>query len=88
MKKRLVGILLCVMIIYHYLQLVVVKKQVEGGGKTVGVCMPTKIYNVGIQDGANMKKELEDAGYVVDLQYANNEIAQQVNQIENMITSE
>jgi putative multiple sugar transport system substrate-binding protein len=33
-----------------------------------------------------MKKELEAAGYKVDLQYANNEIAQQVSQLENMIT--
>ena len=33
-----------------------------------------------------MKSELEAAGYEVDLQYANNEIATQVSQIENMIT--
>ena len=35
---------------------------------------------------ANMKKELEKAGYVVDLQFANNDIATQVSQIENMLT--
>lgn len=33
-----------------------------------------------------MKKELEAAGYFVDLQYANNDIAQQTSQIENMLT--
>lgn len=88
MKKRLVGILLCVMIISSLLTACGSKETGgEGGGKTVGVCMPTKDLQRWNQDGANMKKELEDAGYVVDLQYANNEIAQQVNQIENMITS-
>ena len=58
----------------------------DSKGKTVGVCMPTKDLQRWNQDGANMKKELEAAGYKVDLQYANNEIATQVNQIENMIT--
>ena len=48
--------------------------------------MPTKDLQSWNQDGDNMKKELEAAGYKVDLQYANNEIATQVNQIENMIT--
>ncbi len=52
----------------------------------VGVAMPTKDLQRWNQDGANMKAELEKAGYQVDLQYANNEIATQVSQIENMIT--
>ena len=33
-----------------------------------------------------MKTQLETAGYTVDLQYANNDVATQVSQIENMIT--
>ena len=57
-------------------------------GKTkVGVSMPTKDLQRWNQDGDNMKKELEAAGYEVDLQYASNEVAQQVSQIENMINS-
>ncbi len=52
----------------------------------VGVAMPTKDLQRWTQDGANMKAELEKAGYTVDLQYANNDIATQVSQIENMIT--
>ena len=48
--------------------------------------MPTKDLQRWNQDGANMKAQLEKAGYVVDLQYANNDIATQVSQIENMIT--
>lgn len=52
----------------------------------VGVSMPTKDLQRWNQDGANMKKSFEDAGYTVDLQYASNDIATQVSQIENMIT--
>lgn len=55
------------------------------GGK-IGVAMPTKDLQRWNQDGSNMKAELEAAGYEVDLQYANNEIATQVSQIENMIS--
>lgn len=55
------------------------------GGK-IGVAMPTKDLQRWNQDGENIKKELEEAGYEVDLQYANNDIATQVSQIENMIT--
>ena len=56
------------------------------GGK-VGVAMPTKDLQRWNQDGANMEKQLQDAGYEVDLQYASNDIATQVSQIENMISS-
>jgi putative multiple sugar transport system substrate-binding protein len=56
------------------------------GAAKVGVSMPTKDLQRWNQDGANMKKELEKAGYVVDLQFANNDIATQVSQIENMLT--
>jgi len=52
----------------------------------IGVAMPTQDLQRWNQDGANMKKQLEDAGYTVDLQYANNDVATQVSQIENMIT--
>ena len=54
-------------------------------GKLVGVEMPTKDLQRWNQDGENMKKELEAAGYTVDLQYAANDIATQVSQLENMI---
>ncbi len=55
--------------------------------KKVGVAMPTKDLQRWNQDGANMKAKLEEAGFEVDLQYANNDIATQVSQIENMITN-
>lgn len=58
-----------------------------GSGKIkVGVAMPTKDLQRWVQDGENMQKELQAAGYDVDLQYANNDISTQVSQIENMIS--
>ena len=87
MRKKVLGILLCVMLVSSLLGACKSKDTAtDSKGKTVGVCMPTKDLQRWNQDGANMKKELEAAGYKVDLQYANNEIATQVNQIENMIT--
>lgn len=60
----------------------------EGGedGGLIGVAMPTKSSERWIQDGNAVKKALEDQGYQVDLQYAEDDIPTQVSQIENMIT--
>ena len=44
----------------------------------VGVAMPTQSLQRWNQDGENMKKQLEAAGFEVDLQYANNDVATQV----------
>jgi putative multiple sugar transport system substrate-binding protein len=58
----------------------------EGGGELVGVAMPTKSSERWIQDGNAVKEQLEEAGFQVDLQYAEDDIPTQVSQIENMIT--
>ena len=58
-----------------------------GAGALIGVAMPTKDLQRWNQDGANMKAELEAAGYEVDLQYASNDVQTQVSQIENMISN-
>ncbi|TKK78824.1 sugar ABC transporter substrate-binding protein [Herbidospora galbida] len=55
-------------------------------GSLVGVTMPTKSSERWISDGDNVKAELEKLGYQVDLQYAENDIPTQINQIENQIT--
>jgi len=58
-----------------------------GGGKgSVGIAMPTKSSERWVADGDNMKKEFENLGYKVDLQYAEDVIENQISQIENMIT--
>lgn len=56
-------------------------------GTLIGVAMPTKDLQRWNQDGANMKEQLEKAGYKVDLQYASNDVQTQVSQIENMISN-
>ena len=57
------------------------------GGKKVGVAMPTQSSERWINDGANMKAQLEALGYEVDLQYAEDDVQAQVSQVENMIAS-
>ena len=59
----------------------------ELGGTKVGVAMPTKDLQRWNQDGSNMEEQLKAAGYEVDLQFANNDVQQQVSQIENMINN-
>src|SRR5204862_3914052 len=58
----------------------------DTAGSLVGVTMPTKSSERWIHDGDNIKAALEKLGYKVDLQYAENDIPTQVNQIENQIT--
>lgn len=55
-------------------------------GNIIGVAMPTQSLQRWNQDGANMKAKLEEAGFTVILEYADNKVDQQVSQIENMIT--
>lgn len=55
-------------------------------GALVGVTMPTRSSERWIHDGDNIRKALEELGYEVDLQYAENDIPTQANQIENQIT--
>lgn len=56
-------------------------------GETIGVAMPTQDLQRWNQDGENMKAQLEEKGYVVDLQYAGNDVQTQVSQVENMIAN-
>lgn len=56
------------------------------GDKTVGVAMPTETSERWIADGHAVKSQLEDLGYKVDLQYANDDIPTQSQQIDQMIT--
>jgi putative multiple sugar transport system substrate-binding protein len=57
----------------------------DDGALLVGVSMPTQSSQRWIQDGNYMKETLEERGYEVDLQYAEDNIDAQVSQIENMI---
>lgn len=55
-------------------------------GKIAGIAMPTKTSQRWIDDGNNMVKSLEALGYKTDLQYADNNVQNQISQLENMIT--
>src|SRR5688572_29804804 len=53
---------------------------------TIGISMPPKSSARWIADGDNMVKVLKERGYKTDLQYAEDDIPNQLAQIENMIT--
>ena len=52
----------------------------------VGISMPTKSSARWIADGDNMVKVFQSRGYKTDLQYADDDIPNQLAQIENMVT--
>ena len=53
---------------------------------TIGIAMPTKSSARWISDGNSMVDQFKAAGYGTDLQYAEDDIPNQLAQIENMIT--
>src|SRR3954466_8607775 len=52
----------------------------------IAISMPTKSSARWIADGANMAKYFKEKGYKTDLQYADDDIPNQLAQIENMVT--
>ncbi|MDC7291450.1 sugar ABC transporter substrate-binding protein [Blautia schinkii] len=86
MKKKLVSAILCASMVAGMVVIPGVAVKAEGEEKKlIGVTMPTKDLQRWNQDGDNMKKELEAAGYEVDIQYASNSEETQVSQVENQI---
>ncbi|SPF81603.1 multiple monosaccharide ABC transporter substrate-binding protein [Pseudoprimorskyibacter insulae] len=53
---------------------------------TIGIAMPTKSSARWISDGNSMVEQFAAAGYETDLQYAEDDIPNQLAQIENMVT--
>ncbi|NLY76420.1 MAG: sugar ABC transporter substrate-binding protein [Firmicutes bacterium] len=80
MKKHVILLLVLVLVI----SFAGCKK--SSSDKLIGVAMPTQSLQRWNQDGDNMKSKLEEKGYQVDLQYANNDVNTQIQQLENMIT--
>ena len=83
MKKLLALVLALVLAI----GLIACGEAAPANDKLIGVAMPTKDLQRWVQDGDNMKAQLEAAGYTVDLQYAANDIPTQVSQLQNMIAN-
>ena len=59
--------------------------KIEGTGKVAGIAMPTKSSQRWVDDGNNMSESLKKLGYQTDLQYADNNVQNQIAQVENMI---
>ena len=92
MKKKLLSMILAVTMVAAMTTGCGGSEKASTGGakdssKLVGVAMPTKDLQRWNQDGSNMKEQLEAAGYTVDLEYASNDVATQVSQVENMISN-
>src|SRR5690625_4893360 len=60
----------------------------SGGNKNsdilVGISMPEKTLQRWVDDGNNMVEQFKELGYKTDIQYAENDVDKQVEQIENM----
>jgi putative multiple sugar transport system substrate-binding protein len=83
MKKGMVIAMICILALVT--PSLFAQGQKDAGKLTVGIAMPTQSSQRWIQDGGNMKNILEERGYAVDLQYAEDSIDAQINQLENMI---
>lgn len=59
---------------------------VQAADGNIGIAMPTKSSARWISDGDSMVEQFKAAGYETDLQYAEDDIPNQLAQIENMIT--
>jgi putative multiple sugar transport system substrate-binding protein len=59
----------------------------EGGG-LIGIAMPTRSLERWNNDGANLEAALQEMGYETSLQYADNEVDQQINQIQTMLNQD
>ena len=78
--KKILAILLCML-------MVCMSFGALAEGEKVGISMPTKDLQRWNQDGSYMKQMFEEAGYEVDLQYAANDVAQQLNQVTNLVNN-
>jgi len=63
-----------------------VSPAIAASGDMIGVAMPTKSSARWIDDGNNIVAQLKAKGYNPDLQYADDDIPNQLAQIENMVT--
>ena len=86
MKRKVLGLLMCFMMTAMFLTGCNSKKG-DSDTKRIGVAMPTKDLQRWNKDGSNLEEQLTKAGYEVDLQFASNDIATQVSQIETMISN-
>lgn len=82
--KKVLSLVLALLVVLSLGCVATAEEQV-GAGKTVAIAMPTQSSERWINDGANMKAQLEALGYEVILQYAEDDVQMQVSQIENFV---
>ena len=89
-KKRFRSIktvLACALGLAMFLALVGCQAAQDGQGEQgalIGISMPTQSSERWIKDGNTLKELLEEKGYTVDLQFAEDDIPTQKLQVENM----
>lgn len=57
----------------------------DGGAVKVGIALPTTKQTRWIEDGKNMEKKFKAKGYETDLQFAEDDVDRQVDQIQKMV---
>lgn len=86
MKKNLMFVVSMLLVLSVFLSACGAPAAPATAKKIVGISMPTKTSTRWISDGNSMVKAFTDLGYSTDLQFADNDIQNQLSQIENMIT--
>lgn len=95
MKKKVLGLLMTGIMVISLAacggsnHVTTAEGDTEGGakntGQKIGLCMPTQSAERWINDANNMKKRLEEKGYKVDVQFAEDDPQTQVSQVENFV---
>ncbi len=86
MSKGLIYKLVVVLVLLSFVLAACGAPKASSDAKLVGISMPTKTSTRWISDGESMVKSFESLGYQADLQFADNDIQNQLAQIENMVT--
>ena len=90
MKKKLSLLIALVLVVVSMAGLAGCGNATPGGGSGdagfIGISMPTQSSQRWIDDGDNLVAQLNELGFRTILQYAEDVVADQVSQIENMIT--
>lgn len=87
--KKTVAVLLSIVLVCSLMFLgsvTVIADETSNEGGLVGISLPTKSLQRWNRDGDYLQKSLEEMGYEVDLQFAEDKTELQVSQIDNLIT--
>lgn len=61
-------------------------KEIDTQGETIGIAMPNQTVERWANDAGNMESQLENLGYGVEVEYADDDVEKQVSQIEDFIS--